>query len=111
MAGTYEITASKTGFSDKLLSGVDVQTNASVDLDILLSVASVQSEITVPGFAHLETENSSSGEMITRRQIKDMPLNGRNYLDLLQLVPGVVLNRQAAIGFDTATPILGERAG
>ena len=32
LAGTYEITASKTGFSDKLLSGVDVQTNASVDL-------------------------------------------------------------------------------
>lgn len=111
LAGTYEITASKTGFSDKVLNGVDVLTNASLNLDILLSVASVHSEITVSGSAQLDIESSSSGAMITPRQIKDMPLNGRNYLDLLQLVPGIVLNRQAAIGSDTATPILGERGG
>ena len=40
-----------------------------------------------------------------------MPTNGRNYLDLLQLVPGVVVNRQANVGSDNSTPVLGERAG
>jgi hypothetical protein len=39
-----------------------------------------------------------------------MPINGRNYLDLLQLVPGVAINRQADLNSDNATPILGERA-
>ncbi|MGI8961738.1 MAG: TonB-dependent receptor [Bryobacteraceae bacterium] len=111
LAGDYEVTASKAGFSDQPLSGVDVPTNAYVNFDILLSVASVRSEITVNGSAQLDIESSSSGAMITPRQIKDMPLNGQNYLDLLQLVPGVVLNRRAAIGSDRATPILGERAG
>ncbi|HEV8168975.1 MAG TPA: TonB-dependent receptor, partial [Pyrinomonadaceae bacterium] len=37
--------------------------------------------------------------------------NGRNYLDLMQLVPGVVVNRQANVGSDNSTPVLGERAG
>jgi hypothetical protein len=40
-----------------------------------------------------------------------MPTNGRNYLDLMQLVPGVVVNRQANPGSDNSTPVLGERAG
>ena len=40
-----------------------------------------------------------------------MPTNGRNYLDLMQLVPGVVINRQANVGSDNATPVLGERSG
>jgi hypothetical protein len=40
-----------------------------------------------------------------------MPINGRNYLDLMQLVPGVTVNRQADSGTDAATPILGERGG
>jgi hypothetical protein len=40
-----------------------------------------------------------------------MPTNGRNYLDLMQLVPGVVINRQANVGSDNSTPVLGERAG
>ena len=40
-----------------------------------------------------------------------MPINGRNYLDLLQLVPGVALNRQNDPAGDNSTPILGERGG
>src|SRR5439155_22449163 len=47
---------------------------------------------------------------IMPRDIVDMPINGRNYLDLLQLVPGVAINRQADANSDNATPILGERA-
>src|SRR4030095_16877324 len=43
--------------------------------------------------------------------IKEMPTNGRNYLDLMQLVPGVVINRQANVGSDNANPVLGERSG
>src|SRR6185436_18115989 len=41
--------------------------------------------------------------------ILDMPVNGRNYLDLMQLVPGVAINRQST--GDNANPVLGERSG
>jgi len=66
--------------------------------------------ITVPAtLPLLETQTSSQGVTIVPQQIVDMPINGRNYLDLLQLVPGVALNRQADQGSDNAVPVLGER--
>ena len=46
---------------------------------------------------------------VTPQQIQDLPVNGRNYLDLLQLVPGVAINRQST--GDNANPVLGERSG
>ena len=49
--------------------------------------------------------------MVTPEQIEKLPVNGRDYLDLVQLVPGVTVNRAADEGADTATPVLGERAG
>ena len=42
----------------------------------------------------LDTTTSSSGATIAPNEIEQMPINGRNYLDLLQLVPGVAINRQ-----------------
>ncbi|MBO0724442.1 MAG: TonB-dependent receptor, partial [Blastocatellia bacterium] len=48
---------------------------------------------------------------IAPRQIAELPINGRNYLDLLQLVPGVALNRQANPNSDQAAPVLGDRGG
>ncbi len=58
----------------------------------------------------LDTTSSSTGATIVPQEIENMPINGRNYLDLLQLVPGVAINRQADANSDNATPILGERA-
>ncbi len=86
--------------------------NASLNQNIQMSVASVKSEVSVSAETPLlETTTSSSGQTITPQQIQGMPINGRNYLDLLQLVPGVALNRQADQGSDSSVPILGERAG
>src|SRR4029078_3277961 len=45
------------------------------------------------------------------QRIKERPTNGRNYIDLMQLMPGVVINRQVNPGSDNATPVLGEPAG
>src|SRR6476469_2487038 len=112
LPGAYEITASKPGFATKNLNGIEIVVNSSLNLDISLNVAAVESALTVDADAPLlDTSNSFSGAVITPSQINNMPLNGRNYLDLLQLVPGVALNRQADPGADSATPILGERSG
>ena len=42
----------------------------------------------------LDPSTSATGATITPREITELPVNGRNYLDLLQLVPGVAINRQ-----------------
>jgi len=89
-----------------------VTVNHLLILDVVLAISPVQEVITVSGsLALLETTISSSGATIPPQQIEQMPINGRNYLDLMQLIPGVTVNRQADAGTDAAAPILGERGG
>jgi len=77
----------------------------------MLAVGSMQQKITVRASPPLlETGNSSTGSTILPSQVESMPLNGRNYLGLLQLVPGVGINRNFREGDDNSAPILGERA-
>lgn len=85
-AATYTITVSKNGFSAKSLTGIELTVNANLNLNIALELAKVHSTVAVNASAALlDKETSSSGTVIAPVQIDDMPLNGRNYLDLLQL--------------------------
>src|SRR5438270_12836430 len=102
----------KPGFAAKVYEGLAVTVNRLLILDVVLEVGKVQEVMAVsdnPPF--LETAISSSGSTILPQQIEQMPINGRNYLDLMQLVPGVAVNRQQDPTVDGATPILGERGG
>jgi hypothetical protein len=110
--GIYEIRASKTGFESEVSKNLEVTLNRTLSYDIVLPVGTVNQTVEVNSATPLlETAESSTGSTITPQQIVDMPINGRNYLDLLQLVPGVALNRQNDPTGDNATPILGERGG
>jgi hypothetical protein len=111
-AGTYAVQVAQPGFAVRRYDGLPVTVNHLLILDVVLSISSVQEAITVSASPPiLETAVSSSGETILPQQIEQMPINGRNYLDLMQLVPGVAVNRQADAGTDAAAPTLGERGG
>ena len=102
----------KPSFAVKKYEGLTITVNRLLVLDIVLPIRTVEEVTTVSDNSSLlETTISSSGATILPQQIEQMPLNGRNYLDLMQLVPGVIVNRQADAGTDAATPILGERGG
>jgi outer membrane receptor for ferrienterochelin and colicin len=78
----------------------------------MLKVGSKIETIEVSGDAPLlESITSATDVTIRPEQIEQMPINGRNYLDLLQLVPGVAISRQQDPSLDNASPILGERGG
>jgi len=110
--GNYEVKASKDGFESAVFKNLEVTLNRTLTLDITLLVGSMSQTVEVDSAVPLlELAASSTGSTITPQQIEDMPINGRNYLDLLQLVPGVALNRQSDPTSDNATPILGERGG
>jgi outer membrane receptor for ferrienterochelin and colicin len=110
--GVYEIKASKDGFESEVFKNLEVTLNRTLTFDITMKVGSLSQTVTVDSATPLlETSATSTGTTITPRQIEDMPINGRNYLDLLQLVPGVALNRQNDPAGDNSTPILGERGG
>ena len=106
--GTYRAEVSREGFQTSVQGGVEVHVGETVSLSYTLQVGSVKETVTVEGNAIvLDTDSTTVGQVIEDRQIQDMPLNGRNVMNLLALVPGVVpqgatsgnaLNNQAAIG-------------
>ncbi|HKR13255.1 MAG TPA: TonB-dependent receptor [Pyrinomonadaceae bacterium] len=111
-AGNYSITVSATGFAPRNFENIEVTLNRTLRFDVELEVGAVQEQVDVSAAVQLiDSTSAASGATVTPQQIKDLPVNGRNYLDLLQLVPGVVVNRQADIGSDNSTPVLGERSG
>jgi len=111
-AGTYNLRATKSGFAARAYQDLIVTVNRSLTLDVTLSVSPREETITVSAAPPLlETAVSSTGSTILPEQIEKMPINGRNYLDLMQLVAGVTINPQADAGKDSAVPILGERGG
>ena len=111
-AGNYNVAVTATGFAPRNFENIEVTLNRTLRLDVELEVGGVQEQVDVSAAVQLiDTTSSASGATVTPQQIKELPVNGRNYLDLLQLVPGVVVNRQADIGSDNSTPVLGERSG
>src|SRR5690349_21648154 len=111
-AGNYSLTITHTGFSTRTYDAIELTVNRTLVLDIPLEVGAVQEQVDVVESAQLLNPTSSStGSTITPQQMVEMPTNGRNYLELMQLVPGVIVNRQANAGSDNSTPVLGERAG
>jgi hypothetical protein len=110
--GIYQLRVTKPGFTVRVYQGLAVPVNYVLRLDIVLAVSDIHEEVTIShDAALLETAISSSDATILPRQIEQMPINGRNYLDLLQLVPGVAVSRQVDPETDRAVPILGERGG
>lgn len=111
-AGEYTMTVSQTGFATKT-SKFELTLNRTAEFNIQLEVGEVEGNVVnVSSDLPLIDENrSSTGTTITPEQIQDLPVNGRDYLDLLQLVPGTAINRQSDPEGDNANPILGERSG
>ncbi|MEP6704805.1 MAG: TonB-dependent receptor, partial [Acidobacteriota bacterium] len=109
-AGMYTLSVSQSGFATARYN-IELTLNRVATLDVQLKVGgSVESEVTVTADLPLvDTSASSTGLTVTPQQIQDLPVNGRDYLDLLQLVPGVAINRQST--GDNANPVLGERSG
>ena len=92
--GTYKIQAELSGFSTAVVPTVTVTVNARQRVDLTLAVGGVGETVEVTGARLLESESSDRGQVISREQIVNLPLNGRAYADLALLSPGV---RQSSI--------------
>jgi hypothetical protein len=115
-AGIYSISVSSPGFNAKVLDGIELFLDRTVTIDIPMQVAVQSESMTVQVSAPLiDRTSSSSRQVIDSRTIDAMPLNGRNYVDLILLTPGVDVNTNARADLgparDTRGAIMGERAG
>jgi hypothetical protein len=89
--GSYILTADMPGFQKAVTKPETLQINASLRIDIKLAVGNRSEEVVVEeGITHVETMSPTIGMSVTSAQIANMPLNGRNTLDLAMLKPGVI---------------------
>jgi len=89
--GGYVFEVDQPGFRPYRRTGIVVDVNSALLLDIVLEVGKRTDAVTVSDSAvHLETYSSQVGEVINGEQMGAMPLNGRSYTDLLSMQPGVV---------------------
>ncbi len=95
--GTYTLTAELSGFKKVERSNVILPTASKVNVGILvLEVGNVSETITVEadaGRLQIQTESGERSDIVTNRQLRDIALNGRNIVDLMKLVPGVITAR------------------
>ncbi|MEO8662624.1 MAG: TonB-dependent receptor, partial [Bryobacteraceae bacterium] len=88
--GPYRITAEAAGFKQAAASGITLLVDQTARLDLILDVGDITEKVEVTASAALvQSETSSVGQVIERRQVVDLPLNGRNFLQLANISPGV----------------------
>ncbi len=93
LPGTYKIRAEKQGFQTEARNGIELQVQQVARIDFQLRVGSRSEIVEVSGGAPLlATENATVGTVIETRRIVDLPLNGRNFLQLVALSPNVSAN-------------------
>lgn len=88
--GNYDLKVTKTGFGAALRSGIVLDVNQTATYDITLKAGGVNEIINVQANAvALETSTSELGVAVVKEQVNDLPLNGRNFTQLLNLTPGI----------------------
>jgi outer membrane receptor protein involved in Fe transport len=87
--GAYEIAVRQAGFAD-VTRALTLTVGAAFELPIALAVEAVSANVTVTGNATvLEAARSQIAGTISPAEVRNLPLNGRNFLDIALLVPGV----------------------
>jgi hypothetical protein len=87
--GLYRLTAQLQGFATAARTGLQVQVGQQVALNLQLAPSTVQETVTVTGEAPLiDLTSSTATANVDQRQMQELPLNGRNWLDLTLLAPG-----------------------
>ncbi len=97
--GRYEVSAESAGFGRQTKRGVEVAIDADTRVEFGLSPAGVEEAVDVVSSAPvIDVERSAVANRITQQTIDSLPLNGREFVDLVRLVPG-------------ATPVSGDQQG
>ena len=90
--GTYSVRVEASGFKVAIHQGVIVQVGIDASADVQLELgASTQSVIVTEAAPLVDTTSATVGGTLTNTQINDLPLNGRNFQNLVALRPGVVI--------------------
>lgn len=89
--GTYKVTVTASGFKTYARADVPVNAGSTQHLDVKLQVGQVTETVEVTGAPpQIDVETSRLAQTVSGAQVANLPLNGRNVYDLIQLAPGAV---------------------
>src|SRR6266851_4870840 len=99
--GQYQISIQKQGFKQVDLLGLIVNVQDHIEQNFRLEVGSLAESVTVQaGASMVNTTDASVGTVVDQTYVKNMPLNGRSFQDLILLTPGIVRQTsQSAVNF------------
>jgi Carboxypeptidase regulatory-like domain len=105
--GRYKVEGEKANFKKFVREPIIVEIESGLKVDIALQVGSQSEAIEVIGETPLlQPETNSLGQVVEQRTVTELPLNGRNPLALVELVPGVVPQGQPSAGnSSTSNPV------
>ncbi len=105
--GEYEIRVKKQGFAEEIRRGIQLAVGQDATVDLRLQVGEVSQQITVEADAPpVNVTTADVSGLVGERQVKDLPLNGRSFDELVTLNPGVVnftAEKTGGIGVSNST--------
>jgi Carboxypeptidase regulatory-like domain len=109
--GEYTVTVTQAGFNTTNVTGIVLQVDERLVADVTLTVGTVNQSVEVGATAPLlQSESASVGNVITRREVSQLPLNGRSVYQLAYLNPGVTAAIPTQNANNTSIPDNGRAA-
>jgi len=100
--GTYSVTVEMTGFKTFTNQRLALATGDRTRVDAQMQVGEVTQTLEIEAQAvALQTDSSTVGALVTTRAVEDLPVNGRNFIRLVQLAPGATESVQSSLGGGT----------
>jgi len=97
--GTYDVEASSSGFQTVTHKGITLTVGATPVVDLKLPVGQATTSVTVSGeVSQVNTQSAAVSSLVSSKQLAQLPLNGRNYTQLISLAPGVQMINNSANG-------------
>jgi hypothetical protein len=112
--GPYQVKVTLQGFSTVVRSGIRLTVGRDAIVDVILKLGEISDQITVVGESPtIDLKSASTGGLIATEQIEGLPLNGRSYVELATLTPGVQLTQtggqSTSTGFGSKLSVNGSR--
>lgn len=88
--GTYQVVTEKEGFRASVIDALQMNVADTRTLDVSLEIGEVKDQVTVSAASiTVDTVGGEVSTLVTGEQVRELPLNGRNFVQLTQLMPGV----------------------
>ncbi|HEX2453218.1 MAG TPA: carboxypeptidase regulatory-like domain-containing protein [Vicinamibacterales bacterium] len=98
--GPYQVTAQLQGFRPVVRDELTVAIGKDLLVDVEMKVGGIEEQVTVAGeTSNVSIGSTTAGGVVTTRQISELPLNGRSFMQLATLQPGVITSRATAKDF------------